>query len=77
MQFFQKNSNIFNLLSEGVSEGIIVVNTHQIIVATNSSAEQMFGYKKDELLGQPLDILIPQKYHKNHDQHVDHFINMA
>tara|TARA_R110002050_G_scaffold286468_3_gene437006 strand:+ start:88447 stop:89988 length:1542 start_codon:yes stop_codon:yes gene_type:complete len=77
MQFFQKNSNIFNLLAEGVSEGIIVVNTHQIIVATNSSAEQMFGYKKDELLGKPLDILIPQKYHKNHDQHVDHFITKS
>ena len=43
MQAFQKNSEIFNLLSEGVSEGIIVVNTKQIIVATNSSAGRMFG----------------------------------
>ncbi|WP_047414633.1 PAS domain-containing sensor histidine kinase [Cellulophaga sp. Hel_I_12] len=77
MQVFQKNSNIFNILSEGVSEGIIVVNTDQIIVATNSSAEQMFGYLKDELLGKPLAILIPQKYHKNHGHHVTSFIDKS
>jgi len=77
MQVFQKNSNIFNLLSEGVSEGIIVVNTDQIIVATNSSAEQMFGYLKDELLGKPLTTLIPQKYHKNHRHHVTGFIEKS
>ncbi|WP_273565657.1 sensor histidine kinase [Maribacter halichondriae] len=77
MRVFQKNSNIFNLLSEGVSEGIIVVNTKQEIVATNSSAEEMFGYKKDELLGKPLDTLIPKRYHKNHDRHVDEFIKKS
>ncbi len=77
MKVFQKNSNIFNLLSEGVSEGIIVVNTKQDIVATNSSAEEMFGYGQDELLGKPLDTLIPQRYHKHHDQHVEHFIEKS
>ena len=74
MHIFQKNSNIFNLLSEGISEGIIVVNTEQVIVATNSSAMEMFGYEKDELIGKPLDILIPKRYHHNHDTHVEHFI---
>lgn len=74
MHIFQKNSNIFNLLSEGISEGIIVVNTEQVIVATNSSAMEMFGYEKDELIGKPLDILIPKRYHHNHDAHVEHFI---
>jgi PAS domain S-box-containing protein len=77
MRVFQKNSNIFNLLSEGVSEGIIVVNTQQEIVATNTSAEEMFGYVKDELLGKPLDTLIPRRYHKGHDQHVERFIEKS
>lgn len=74
MQVFQKNSNIFNLLSEGVSEGILVVNTEQVIVATNTSAEEMFGYEKDELNGKPLDTLIPRRYHNRHDAHVEKFI---
>lgn len=77
MQSFQENSDIFNLLSEGVSEGIIVVDTNQIIVATNSSAERMFGYSKNELLSKPLDTLIPHRYHKNHDHHVERFIEKS
>ncbi|SHJ35369.1 sensor histidine kinase [Pseudozobellia thermophila] len=74
MQVFQKNSNIFNLLSEGISEGIIVTNAHQVIVANNTSAEEMFGYQKDELVGKPLDVLIPQRYRHDHSGHVKNFI---
>ena len=74
MQVFQKNSNIFNLLSEGVSEGILVVNEKQVIVATNSSSEEMFGYEKSELIGKPLDTLIPKRYHHSHDSQVENFM---
>ncbi len=74
MRVFQKNSNIFDLLSEGVSEGIIVVNTAQVIVATNNAAVKMFGYKKHELTGKPLDVLIPKNYHHTHHTHVEKFI---
>ncbi|NHF59714.1 PAS domain S-box protein [Flavobacteriaceae bacterium TP-CH-4] len=74
MQAFQKNSNIFNLLSEGVSEGILVVNEKQQIVATNSSAERMFGYQKEEIEGQFLDLLIPSRYQPVHKKYVDGFI---
>ncbi|MEZ4970627.1 MAG: PAS domain-containing sensor histidine kinase [Flavobacteriaceae bacterium] len=77
MQAFQKNSEIFNLLSEGVSEGIIVVNTQQRIVATNSAAEQMFGYGKGELLKKPLDTLIPGRFHRHHGYHVEDFIHKS
>ena len=75
MQSFEQNSTIFNLLSEGVSEGIIVVNTKQVVVASNTSSEQMFGYNKNELIGKSLDLLIPKRYHKHHDQHVKGFID--
>lgn len=77
MRVFQKNSNIFNLLSDGFSEGIIVVNAAQEIVATNTSAEEMFGYEKDELIGKPLNILIPKKHHHNHNANVDNFISKS
>lgn len=77
MKVFQKNSNIFNLLSEGVSEGIIVVNEKQIIVATNSSTEEMFGYGKDELIGESLNALIPSKYHYAHGDHFKDFFKKS
>lgn len=71
---FENDKDVFNVLFEAVSEGVIVVNNQQKIVATNASAERMFGYSKDELVGQHLNILIPQKYHANHGDHVDGFM---
>lgn len=74
MDVFQKNSAIFNLLSEGVSEGIIVVNTQHEIVFINSAAEAMFGHQKEILMGKPLNFIIPKRYHERHENHVTVFI---
>jgi len=74
MNVFEKNSNIFQLLSEGISEGIILVNTKQNVVATNSAAEEMFGYDKDELIGKSLDCIIPKRYHHRHEGHFTNFM---
>lgn len=74
---FQKNSKIFNLLFESISEGIIVVNDSQHIVEVNSATELMFGYQKGELIEQHLDLLIPKKYKPNHHKLVDKFIDKS
>ncbi len=74
MEVFKKDSNIFRILSEAVSEGIIVVNKTQQIVATNYAADAIFGYEKNELIGKSLDILIPMKYHHAHTHHVENFL---
>ena len=68
MRVFEKNSNIFNLLSEAVSEGILVVNEERIIVSANSRTNHMFGYQPEELKGQPLNILIPVAYRESHEK---------
>lgn len=70
---FQENEFVFNVLFEAVSEGVVVVDESQTIVATNSAAEQMFEYSKDELHNQPLNILIPRKHHAAHGGHFDKF----
>ena len=72
---FQKDQHVFNLLFEAVSEGVVVVDEAQNIVATNVSAEQMFGYESKELIGKALNILIPKNYHAGHGQHVEGFIH--
>ncbi|WP_103864169.1 PAS domain-containing sensor histidine kinase [Aquimarina sp. I32.4] len=75
MKVFEKNNNIFKLLSEAISEGIIVVNENQVIVATNGSANDIFGYETDELIGKSLNILIPKKHHTSHKSHFKGFVN--
>ena len=71
---FQNDKDIFNVLFESVSEGVIVVDSHQNIALTNASAEHMFGYTKQELVGKNLQILIPKEYHANHSSHVEGFM---
>ncbi|QNJ99071.1 sensor histidine kinase [Constantimarinum furrinae] len=77
MDVFNKGSNVFKILSEAVSEGIIIVNQNQTIVATNMAANSLFGYAEDELMGQHLDVLIPKRYHSNHHIHVRGFMKKS
>ena len=71
---FLDNKDAFNLLFQSASEGIIVVNSDQIVVAANKAAERMFGYDSGEIIHQHLDILIPKKYHHNHHNHFNKFL---
>lgn len=68
------NEPIFHLLFEAVSEGVIVVNSKQTIVASNQSANTMFGYNEHELINKNLSVLIPQSYHQSHHHHVAEFM---
>lgn len=70
---FYENEYVFDVLFEAVAEGIVVVDENQTIIITNSTAEKMFGYQKDELNKKPLGVLIPQNYHKNHDSHFKNY----
>jgi len=72
---FQKDQHVFNLLFEAVSEGVIVVDESQNIVATNASVEEMFGYERKELIGKELNILIPKKHLAGHGKHVEGFLH--
>lgn len=50
------------------TEGILVVNEAGTIVSVNPSAERLFGYAKDELLGQKIEVLVPGRFGK-HNHH--------
>lgn len=72
---FEQDSNVFNVLFEAASEGIIVVDEAQIIVNSNLAAENMFGYEQGELQGKPLNLLIPSKYKAAHPRHFKGFLD--
>lgn len=78
MGFFEESiEEAFLILFEGVSEGIVVVNSDQIMVATNESARSIFGYDKLELEGKHLHTLIPSTYHQNHQIHFEGFMHKS
>lgn len=74
---FPQNKDIYNILLSAVSEGVIIVDEHQKIVDANESVARIFGYKRQELLKKPLNILIPPEYHAKHGDHFNSFINQT
>lgn len=47
----------------------VVVNGEGVIVMVNRQTEEIFGYARDELLGQPVEILMPGRFQNSHVHH--------
>ncbi len=54
---------------EAIPDAVVAVNEHGVIVQTNSQTEAMFGYTRDELVGQRIEMLVPERQRSAHDQH--------
>ena len=54
-------------------EAVVGVLTDQSIAFFNASAEQMFGYGAGEVMGRPLDILLPEAFREHHRSLADGF----
>lgn len=52
---------------------MIIVDTGGTISLVNAQTEKLFGYNKQELLGQSVEILIPDRYRNNHPGHREQF----
>lgn len=54
-------------------DAIITVDAQQRVVLFNNAAELMFGYDAQEILGKPLDCIIPERFRRVHREHVPAF----
>lgn len=56
----------FRNLLEAAPDAMVIVNRLGSIDLVNSEAEKLFGYPRQEILGQPIEILIPRRFHEIH-----------
>ena len=58
---------------DNADEAIISINEQHQIQLFNQGAERIFGYRAEEIIGQPLDILLPKIFRQVHREHIKLF----
>ena len=68
-QLFPADSSIFRALLEAAPDAMVIVDQHGNIALANAQTEKLFGYARQELLGQPVEMLMPEAGRKKHVAH--------
>jgi PAS domain S-box-containing protein len=58
----------FGLLAEAMPIGLVLADQDGKIVLVNSQTEKIFGYRREELLGRSIEVLVPETFRKVHTE---------
>jgi two-component system, cell cycle sensor histidine kinase and response regulator CckA len=65
---------VVNTLLDSAPDAILIVNQERLIVRVNRQTEKLFGYRRDELLRKPVEILLPERLAEKHREYTAGFI---
>lgn len=63
--------DIYKLIFETSTEGILVCNREGEIKLMNDSIVKLFGYEREELVGQKVELLLPKEIKRKHESHLE------
>jgi protein-histidine pros-kinase len=63
----------FRALLESAPDAMVIVNQQGQIVIVNTQTERLFGFDRGQLLGQPVEILVPERFRGRHPHHREGF----
>jgi PAS domain S-box-containing protein len=70
------SEKMFRGLLEAAPDAVVIVDTSGQIVLINTQTERLFGYVRSELIGRPVEVLIPERFRQHHSGHrVGYFAN--
>ena len=63
----------FRTLLESAPDAMVIADAEGVIATVNDQAVQMFGYTQEELLGQKIEMLLPERIRQRHLGHRDQY----
>jgi len=66
-------NNEFESLFDYATIGMLITDSNGLITNFNRHAEYLFGYKRDEVIGKPVELLIPIEKRTAHEDHLRNF----
>jgi PAS domain S-box-containing protein len=72
---FEKARERYEKVLDSAPDAMLFVNTQRKVVLVNAQFEKVFGYKQDEIIGKTLEILVPDRFKKNHRRMVKTFFD--
>ena len=72
-QFFKDDTT--TILLESFAEAFLVINEKSTVMLVNRRFAELFGYEKDEIVGQQLDLIIPGRFRTAHNEHTRNYFN--
>ncbi|HJU05330.1 MAG TPA: PAS domain S-box protein, partial [Nitrospiraceae bacterium] len=67
-QSLSESEHRFQSLVESATDAIVVANGRGTVVSWNRAASRLFGYSMEEMMGQPLTLLMPERYRDAHER---------
>ena len=67
----KESAERFRAVAESANEGIISADSHGMIIYWNRAAREIFGYLQEEIIGQPLSVLMPEMWADQRHHHND------
>lgn len=74
-QDLKKKEKKFRGLLESAPDAMVIVDEHGLIQLVNVQTEILFEYSRDEMIGQPVELLLPHRYKQSHQAHRKNFFH--
>lgn len=71
----QDDNSLFDALIAFAVDGIMVIDERGIVRVYNDACERLFGYSAAEVIGHNVKMLMPEPYHSEHDEYLNHYVS--
>src|SRR5690348_7117675 len=70
----EKPRSLIDTVLDTVVDGLVIIDRRGIIRSYNRACVGLFGYAHEEVVGQPVNLLMPEPYRSEHDRYIGGYL---